>query len=84
MFEKRSPVGLALTTFQTTHAHTYTRHTPTLAHCTQDGCTARMFENKVAGNGAGSVRIDVGSVSVDVAEVSNKNSLDAPAAAVML
>jgi hypothetical protein len=50
----------------------------------QDGCTARLFDNKVAGNAAGSVRVDVGSVAVDVSEVNGKNALDTPAAAIRL
>jgi hypothetical protein len=50
----------------------------------QDGCSARLFDNKVAGNGAGSVQIHVGSVAVDVAEVAARNTLDTPAAAVTL
>lgn len=37
-----------------------------------------MFDNKVSGNGAGSVQIDVGSVAVNAAEVASKNALDAP------
>ncbi|KIY96613.1 hypothetical protein MNEG_11348 [Monoraphidium neglectum] len=49
-----------------------------------DGCTARLFDNKVAGNAAGSVRVDVGSVAVDVSEVNGKNALDTPAAAIRL
>lgn len=44
----------------------------------QDGCTARLFDNTVARNAAGSVQVDVGSVAVDVQEVSSKNSLDSP------
>jgi parallel beta-helix repeat protein len=50
----------------------------------QDGCTARLFDNKVAANGVGSVQIHVGSVAVDVGEVTARNTLDTPAAALML
>lgn len=50
----------------------------------QDGATARLFDNKVAGNGTGSVQVDVGSVAVNVEEVNGKNSLDTPATAIRL
>ncbi len=52
--------------------------------CPQDGCTARLYDNRVAGNGAGSVQIDVGSVAVNVNEVASRNTLDTPSAAVTI
>ena len=50
-----------------------------IAPAPQDGCTARLFDNRVSGNGTGSVQVDVGSVQVDVSEVNGRNTLDSPA-----